>query len=100
MLEEMGESGPALRLAADAHVVDDRHADDWCAAIRREHHPQAVVEGEPFDRVPGRGDLHLARHAMNITRRGTCTYSGSIDTFGFSLTSCCDRVRAGRGIRS
>jgi hypothetical protein len=67
MLEEVGEPGPALRLTADAHVVDDRHTDDRCAAIGREDHPQTVVEGEPFDRVLGRGDLLLSRHATNIT---------------------------------
>ena len=51
MLEEVGEARAALRLGADADVVDDRHADDRSAAVGREDHPQTVVEGEPFHRI-------------------------------------------------
>ena len=42
MLEEVGEAGAALRLGADADVVEHRDADDRGRPVRREDDPQAV----------------------------------------------------------
>ncbi len=81
VLEEVGEAGPPLRLGADAHVVDDRHAHHRGGRVGREHHAQAVRQGEPLHRVPGRRNLpggsglrgralcrSTGRHPLTITR--------------------------------
>ncbi|GIF53793.1 hypothetical protein Afe04nite_83320 [Asanoa ferruginea] len=67
MLEEVRETGAPLRLAADADVIDDRDTDHGCAAVRRQHHPQAVVEREPLDRIFRRRDLYSAGHRAEVS---------------------------------
>jgi hypothetical protein len=68
VLEKVGEAGAALRLGADADVVDHRDADHRRAAIGRQNHPKAVVQREPLGRVFRRGDLDCARHRLTLAR--------------------------------
>jgi hypothetical protein len=70
VFEEMGEPGATLGFGADADVVDDGHPDDRRTAVGGQNHPQAVVQGESFDRILRRGNLHCARHSENLTRHG------------------------------
>ena len=42
MLEQMGKAGAALRLGADADVVEHGDAHDGSRSVRRQDDPQAV----------------------------------------------------------
>jgi hypothetical protein len=68
MFEEMGETRPAFRFGTDAHVIDHGDPDHGCAAIGRENHPQAVLQGESLDRILRCGDLSSARHGLTLAR--------------------------------
>ena len=56
VLEQVGEAGATLRFGTETDVVMDRDADHSGAAVRRQQHPQAVVEAESFDRIVRSGD--------------------------------------------
>ena len=50
VLEQVGEAGAAGPLVLGAHVVPEVDGDQRQAAVRMEHHPQAVGEGGPLER--------------------------------------------------
>ena len=64
VLEEVGEAGAALRLAAHPHVVVDGHGDDGAGAVGQHEDAQPVAEPPALDGERGAGGSRrgLGRH--------------------------------------